>query len=120
MALAEPEPPAPGESIRVEVAFGPAERASEVVALLLPLGSTVSTALEASGLLARHGLTLDASLAVGVWMKARSLETPLRDRDRVEIYRPLKVDPKESRRLRYRMHLERLAARAAAKLPPQA
>jgi hypothetical protein len=31
----------------------------------------------------------------------------LRDRDRVEIYRPLAVDPKEARRLRYKRHLER-------------
>ena len=29
-------------------------------------------------------------------------ETVLRERDRVEVYRPLQVDPKEARRLRYR------------------
>ena len=29
------------------------------------------------------------------------------DGDRVEVYRPLKVDPKEARRLRYRSHRER-------------
>jgi len=32
----------------------------------------------------------------------KPLEAPLRERDRVEIYRPLQVDPKEARRLRYR------------------
>jgi len=40
----------------------------------------------------------------------------LRDRDRVEVYRPLKVDPKEARRLRYRQHLATLKARG--KRPP--
>jgi putative ubiquitin-RnfH superfamily antitoxin RatB of RatAB toxin-antitoxin module len=98
--------------IKVEVAYGAAERTTEVVALRLPAGSTVANALQASGLLERHGLALTDALVVGVWMKIKPLDTLLRDRDRVEIYRPLKVDPKESRRLRYRKHAERLAERA--------
>jgi putative ubiquitin-RnfH superfamily antitoxin RatB of RatAB toxin-antitoxin module len=46
-------------------------------------------------------------LSVGVWGALRGLDHPLRDRDRVEVYRPLKVDPKEARRLRYRSHREK-------------
>jgi hypothetical protein len=46
---------------------------------------------------------------MGVWGRAREAESPLRDRDRVEIYRPLTVDPKEARRQRYQRHKERLA-----------
>jgi putative ubiquitin-RnfH superfamily antitoxin RatB of RatAB toxin-antitoxin module len=48
-------------------------------------------------------LALDG-LAVGVWGKLRALDETLRDRDRVEIYRPLLVDPKEARRQRYQSH----------------
>ena len=50
-------------------------------------------------------------LRLGVWGKPRSADTLLRDRDRVEIYRPLTVDPKEARRQRYRQHCEKAAAR---------
>jgi putative ubiquitin-RnfH superfamily antitoxin RatB of RatAB toxin-antitoxin module len=39
------------------------------------------------------------------------LETILRDRDRIEVYRPLTVDPKEARRLRYRASGERIVSR---------
>ena len=86
----------------IEVAYSPAPRQVDRVALTLPAGSTVAQALKASGLLARHGLSLDGSLSVGVWMKARPLETVLRPNDRVEIWRALTVDPKEARRQRYR------------------
>ena len=52
-----------------------------------------------------------ARCAVGVWGRKQALRDALRDRDRVEVYRPLKVDPKEARRLRYRQHLAGLEAR---------
>lgn len=86
----------------IEVAYSPAPRQVDRVALTLPAGSTVAQALQASGLLSRHGLPLDDTLSVGVWMKARPLETLLRPNDRVEIWRALTVDPKEARRQRYR------------------
>ncbi len=44
-------------------------------------------------------MTFDA-MQVGIFSKKVTLETALRDGDRVEIYRALKIDPKESRRLR--------------------
>ena len=88
--------------IDVLVCFSPQPREVEEVALQLPPGTTVAQAVEASGLLAKHGLVLDEHLAVGVWMKLKPLDTVLRQDDRVEIYRPLKVDPKEARRQRYR------------------
>lgn len=88
--------------IRVVVAYSPAARQVDQVELELPCGATVLAALNASGLLARHGLGEPESLAVGVWMKLRPLDTPLRADDRVEIYRSLTVDPKEARRQRYR------------------
>lgn len=92
-------------TIAVEVVYcpapGPGVGGCDLVALSLPVGACVADALRASGLVARHGLD-EATLKVGVWSKVRELATTLRDRDRVEIYRALTVDPKEARRQRYR------------------
>ena len=85
--------------LAVQVSYSPAPRQVDCVRLELPAGSTVADALRACGLLERHALPLDGSVAVGVWTK---LNTPLRANDRVEIYRSLQVDPKEARRQRYR------------------
>lgn len=90
-------------TIRVEVAYSPEPRVVDVRALLLPAGSTVADALRASGLMQRHGLD-EGSLRLGVWCRPKEPSTLLRDQDRVEIYRPLKVDPKEARRQRYKRH----------------
>ena len=87
--------------LRVEVAYSAAPRQVDVAALELPAASTVADALRASGLLERHGLAAD-SLACGVWGRPQALSSLLRDGDRVELYRPLTVDPKEARRLRYK------------------
>src|SRR5512137_1413496 len=97
---------APVDALRVEVVYCPQPGVDDRVALQLPDGATLADALQASGVLARHGLALDG-LRLGVWCKTRELATPLRDRDRVEIYRPLTVDPKEARRLRYKRHKAR-------------
>ena len=99
--------------LNVRVAYSAQPQAVDVVQLALPAGSRVQDAVQASGLLERHGLVLDDSLAVGVWMKLRPLDTLLREADRVEIYRGLRVDPKEARRVRYQRHKDRLAAAQA-------
>ncbi len=93
---------APAERLRVSVAYSP--RAGEVdeVSVELPVGATLADALQASGMEQRHaGLDL-AVAALGVWGRVQPASHVLRDRDRVEIYRELRVDPKEARRLRYR------------------
>jgi hypothetical protein len=86
-------------SIEVTVVFcaGPGEADESV--LRLPVGSTLREAVQASGLLQRHA-GLDVAHGAGIWGKRRPPETPLRDRDRVELYRPLRIDPKEARRTR--------------------
>jgi len=61
-------------------------------------GSTVEDALRASGLLAEFP-EIDA-LPVGIFGRPAPKDAVLHDRDRVEIYRPLKADPKEARRAR--------------------
>jgi putative ubiquitin-RnfH superfamily antitoxin RatB of RatAB toxin-antitoxin module len=68
------------------------------VVLDLPPGSTVQDALQASGLLQRLPPVEFGRL--GVWGSPVTVKTRLRERDRVEIYRPLIADPKEVRRER--------------------
>lgn len=82
--------------------YSPAERLIDRVDIELPAGATVADALAASGLLARHPGLAAAGQRMGVWGRPCGSDEPLRDGDRVELYRPLKVDPKEARRLRQR------------------
>lgn len=74
-------------------------KAAEVVKLKLPAGATVAQAIAASGIAARHAVDLDA---VGIFGRRVPPATRLADGDRVEIYRPLALDPKEQRRRRAR------------------
>ncbi|MDE2371409.1 MAG: RnfH family protein [Burkholderiales bacterium] len=91
------------ETIAVEVAYGPRPGVVDRVALTLAAGATAIDALRASGLLQRHGLA-EEGLRIGVWSRACASDQVLRERDRVEVYRPLLVDPKEARRQRYAAH----------------
>lgn len=86
--------------LAIEVVYSPAAGQVDHVELALPPGATVHDAVLASGVLERHPSAADAEL--GVWGRLAPAQQPLRDRDRVELYRPLTVDPKEARRLRYR------------------
>ena len=64
----------------------------------LPANATVAAALAAA---ARElGRALPAHMAVGIFGEIVSLEQNLQDGDRLELYRPLTIDPKESRRAR--------------------
>jgi putative ubiquitin-RnfH superfamily antitoxin RatB of RatAB toxin-antitoxin module len=87
------------ESIHVEVVYARPER-QEVASLVLPLGTTAGQAIEASGLLARFPEIDLAKNKLGIYAKLAKADTALRDRDRVEIYRPLIADPKEVRKQR--------------------
>jgi uncharacterized protein len=93
----------------IEVVYCPQPGHCDLVLLRLPEGACVGDAVLASGLCARHGLEPD-SVATGVWGRRQAADVALRNRDRVELYRPLRVDPKEARRLRYkRTRVERAA-----------
>ncbi|GAB4118085.1 MAG: RnfH family protein [Rubrivivax sp.] len=81
--------------------YCPAPGRVDLSPLDLPEGSTVADALRASGVLQRHGLSLE-TVDAGVWFRACGLDQALRERDQVQLYRPLTVDPKEARRQRYR------------------
>jgi len=87
--------------VRVEVVFCSGPGQVHRVTLDLAPGATVGAALRASGLLERHGLD-PAQATSGIWGRKRDADALLREADRVELYRPLQVDPKEARRQRYR------------------
>ena len=86
--------------LRVSVAYSPGPRVVDEVALALPDGATVADALQASALQARHPSLDLAAASLGIWGAPCRREQRLRDRDRVEVYRALQVDPKQARRLR--------------------
>lgn len=70
-----------------------------VVPLTLDRGSTVAEAIDRSGLRERFpGLEISPD-RLGVFADKRSPDDLLCDGDRVEIYRPLRIDPKVARRL---------------------
>jgi putative ubiquitin-RnfH superfamily antitoxin RatB of RatAB toxin-antitoxin module len=83
--------------MRVEVVYAlPAEQA--MVVLEVEEGTSVLEAIERSGLRTRYPRMEIAPGRVGIHGKPVSLDTPLREGDRVEIYRPLLADPKLARR----------------------
>lgn len=63
-------------------------------------GTTIGEAIERSGVLEAFPDINLTTQAVGIYAKKKTLETVLRERDRIEIYRPLVADPKDSRRKR--------------------
>jgi putative ubiquitin-RnfH superfamily antitoxin RatB of RatAB toxin-antitoxin module len=63
-------------------------------------GTTIGQAIEQSGVLASFPEINLVTQPVGLYGKKKTLDTVLRERDRIEIYRPLVADPKDSRRKR--------------------
>jgi putative ubiquitin-RnfH superfamily antitoxin RatB of RatAB toxin-antitoxin module len=97
-------PPEDGRSggeneVRVSVVYATSTFVHRI-ALSLPARSSVRTAVQRSGLLQQHPELSLSALDVGIYGSQVTLATPLRDGDRVEIYRPLMMDPKEARRRR--------------------
>ena len=87
------------EQIRVEVVYAlPAKQ--EIIAIKVAPGTTVRQAIEASGILEKYPEIDIAKNKLGVFAKLTKPDVVLRDRDRVEIYRPLIADPKEVRKQR--------------------
>ena len=83
----------------VEVAYATPDKQA-IVRLEVPVGCTVAQAIERSLIREQFpDMVVDAN-AVGIFSRKVSLDYELREGDRVEIYRPLIADPKESRRKR--------------------
>jgi putative ubiquitin-RnfH superfamily antitoxin RatB of RatAB toxin-antitoxin module len=85
--------------LQVYVAYATAQH-EFVRPLRVAPGTTVGQAIEQSGVLASFPDINLVTQPVGIYGKKKTLDTVLRERDRIEIYRPLVADPKDSRRKR--------------------
>ena len=87
------------QTIHVDVAYALAD-SQKIIALDVPEGTTLIEAVRESGII-DHYPEIDIEKArMGIFSKLKKGDTPLREGDRVEIYRPLIADPKEVRKQR--------------------
>ena len=85
------------EELKIAVVYC-APNVEDVTEVRLPPGSTVRDAIAAAGLESRY--PIGGPIDAGIWGCRCPPDHTLSDGDRVEIYRPLIIDPKEARRLR--------------------
>ncbi|MDO9168617.1 MAG: RnfH family protein [Methylobacter sp.] len=85
--------------VEIEVAYAKPEQ-QVIVTVAIEEGATVEAAIKASGLLERFPEIALSELKAGIFGAVCKLEQPVREADRIEIYRPLLHDPKEARRQR--------------------
>lgn len=85
--------------ISITVAYGTPERQVEIP-VVVEKNCTVAVAIRRSGILEQFPEIDLANVAVGVFSRKVALDDLLETDDRIEIYRPLQLDPKEARRLR--------------------
>ena len=85
------------KTIEVEVVFALAER-QELVALAIAAGATVAEAIDQSGIAKRFPEQDLSACTLGIWGRVADSNQVLQGGDRVEIYRPLNIDPRETRR----------------------
>lgn len=83
--------------IRVELVYATAD-VQALIPMSLPVGATVADALSASGIEKQYPGADFSELQSGIWGHLVTRERVLVDGDRVEIYRPLQLDPKDARR----------------------
>lgn len=81
----------------VEVAYAALET-YQVISVTLPDGATVQEAIDASGILQRYPEIDLSKQKVGIYSQPCQLTDGIKANDRIEIYRPLTIDPKEARR----------------------
>jgi putative ubiquitin-RnfH superfamily antitoxin RatB of RatAB toxin-antitoxin module len=87
------------ETINIEVIYAlPHEQ--NLIRLQVPPGTTVAAAIAQSGLLEKYPEIDLSKNKLGIFGKLIKQDAELREKDRVEIYRPLIADPKEIRRQR--------------------
>ena len=91
----------PAAVLRIAALYSPAPRVVHERMFELPVGATALQALQVSGLLQAFPELLSATLDVGIWGRICPPSQLLQDGDRLEIYRPLRVDPKVARRERF-------------------
>lgn len=87
--------------IRITLIHSPAPREVHELLMQMPSGSMLSQALELSGWLQRFPHLNGPGQIAGIWGRKTAKDTVLRDGDRVEMCRGLRVDPKVARRERF-------------------
>jgi putative ubiquitin-RnfH superfamily antitoxin RatB of RatAB toxin-antitoxin module len=87
------------EGLSVEVVLATPDQ-QVLLAVIVDEGATAADAISASGIAARFP-TLDVDeMPVGIWGKPAAWDSQVREGDRIELYRPLAIDPREARRKR--------------------
>ena len=115
--MASPEPPLGSGMLAVDLVFSPAPRLVRQWSLALPAGSSVARALEVGDIFSEFPELLASRLRLGIWGRKVGLDQLLSDHDRIEIYRPLRADPKAARRERFSRQGAKTAGLFTAKRP---
>ncbi len=85
--------------VAIQVCYAKPDR-QILLEIRVPVGITIHQAILQSGIL-QEAPEIDLSCChVGVYNKVKVLDALVREHDRIEIYRPLIADPKDSRRKR--------------------
>jgi putative ubiquitin-RnfH superfamily antitoxin RatB of RatAB toxin-antitoxin module len=92
---------APEMTIQVTIVYSPTAREVMEVSLVVAPGCTLLMALQASGLLQLFPAIDQQTTLFGIWGRTVGLDQLLQESDRIELYRPLTVDPKVARRERF-------------------
>ena len=87
------------DEILVEVAYALPEE-QVIISIKVPTKFNVKQAIEKSDIQKKFPYIDLSKNKVGIFGKKTTLDHLLKDRDRIEIYRPLILDPKEMRRKR--------------------
>lgn len=87
------------DTISIELAYA-AHSKNSLLSLTVEQGTTVAQAISLSGILQAYPEIDLAVNKVGIFSHITPLDTVLQAGDRIEIYRPLSIDPKEARRRR--------------------
>ena len=87
------------DEILVEIAYALPEE-QVIISIKVPTIFNVQQAIEKSGIQKKFPSIDLSKNKVGIFGKKTTLDHILNDRDRIEIYRPLILDPKEMRRKR--------------------
>ena len=87
------------DEILIEIAYALPEE-QVIISIKVPTIFNVQQAIEKSGIQKKFPSIDLSKNKVGIFGKKTTLDHTLNDRDRIEIYRPLILDPKEMRRKR--------------------
>lgn len=87
------------DKINIEIVYGLAHEQT-LLRQEVPAGTSVADAIRASGILDKYPEISLTGNKLGIFGKLTKADTVLREKDRIEIYRPLIADPKEVRKKR--------------------